>query len=378
MINKLYYVWFALNAHSYDKGARRLFEETGNPEVIYNMDEADFTSLGYLEKYTVHKLMNKELDTAKRIVEGCDKRGYNIFTTEDVYYPAPLLNISDYPYVLYHRGLCFDYSNQLCLSVVGTRNASSYGLEAAKMFSRDLALNGALVISGMAAGIDTAAHRAAISVDKPTVAVLGTGVDLVTPVSNGDIYDYMVYNGAVISEFPPGTKGLPANFPQRNRIISGLCHGLLVVEAPKKSGALITANMALEQGKDVFAVPNDINSKNSYGVNRLIQKSSAKLVMDVRDILEEYPMFSTTQTEEYNPEDTKEKFRKEDFLSKLTNLTPLEKAVAEGMEDEPLGIDSISERTDIPVNKILSVMTMLEIKKVVQSLPGKLFRLNIE
>lgn len=375
MSEKLYFVWFSLNVHAYNKGARRLFEETKNPEIIYNMKEADFEALGYIDKHTVSKLMNKNLDDAKRIIDGCAQKGYNIYTTEDAYYPAPLLNIFNYPYVIYHRGLNFDYENQLSISVVGTRKTTPYGMETAKILSRDLALNGALVISGMAAGIDTAAHKAAISVTKPTVAVLGTGVDLVTPVSNGDIYDYMVYNGAVISEFPPGSKGLPANFPQRNRIISGLCHGLLVVEAPKSSGALITANMALEQGKDIFAVPNSIDRINSYGTNRLIQKNCAKLVMDALDILEEYPMFSA---EKINPEETKDIFKKEDFLSSLKNLTPLEKAVAEVMGSEPMSIDYISDRTNVPVNKILSVMTMLEIKNVVKSLPGKVFKLDIK
>ncbi|MBQ4111131.1 MAG: DNA-processing protein DprA [Clostridia bacterium] len=375
MSEKLYFVWFSLSVHAYNKGARRLFEEIRNPEIIYNMQEADFEALGYLDNNTVSKLMNKNLDAAKRIIEGCDQKGYNIYTVNDVYYPAPLLNILYYPYVIYHRGLNFDYQNQLCISVVGTRNTTPYGVETAKILSRDLALNGALVISGMAAGIDTAAHKAAISVTKPTVAVLGTGVDLVTPVSNGDIYDYMVYNGAVISEFPPGTKGHPANFPQRNRIISGLCHGLLVVEAPQSSGALITANMALEQGKDIFAVPNSIDRINSYGTNRLIQKNCAKLIMDAMDILEEYPMFVTKQIA---PAETKDKFKKEDFLASVKNLTPLEKVIAEAMGDEPMSIDYISDRTNVPANKILSALTMLEIKNVVKALPGRVFKLNIK
>lgn len=219
----------------------------------------------------------------------------NVLTIMDSGYPQNLKFISSPPPILYVKGE-LPSTSLLHIAVVGTRRASVYAMQVAEKLSFQLASSNAVVVSGMARGVDSYAHKGAIEARGKTIAVLGCGLDVVYPRENKKLMDQIWESGAVISEFPLGTQPNRINFPIRNRIISGLSSGLLVVEAPERSGALITVDFALEQGKDVFAVPGLITNKNSRGSNRLI-KEGAKLVETVDDILEEYPSFNLAHSE---------------------------------------------------------------------------------
>ncbi len=374
----VYWVWLSLIASPNNLHIRKLINEVPDAEIIYNMKEEHLSVLPYLNKVSVLKLLNKDLDEAKKIIEKCANNNYNIICYADEYYPERLRNIPDFPIVLYHRGQKFLFDELLCISVVGTREPSGYGIKMAKQIARELAYNNALVISGMALGIDAASHLGAMSVDKPTVAVLGSGIDNPTPKTNTKLYEYMLYNGCVISEYPPGARIYPSNYAVRNRIISGLSLGTVVVEAEEISGALITARCALEQGRDVFAVPNSIDNKKGDGTNKLIREGGI-LVTSAMDILEEYKgMFGSIDiVKAFNESSYNKDFLKEDFIDKFTDLVPIEKEVALSVEVEPTTADEISKKSNIPMNYVLSTLTMLEIKGVVKSVVGNKFMLNI-
>lgn len=219
---------------------------------------------------------------AEQIIRGC----FDIITIEDDDYPPMLRVIGQAPFILFYRG-CPEVLRQLCLAIVGSRKASAYGKKIARELARDLAAAGVVVVSGLARGIDSEAHQGAIDGSGATIAVLGSGIDVVYPPENHKLYEKILEQGAIVSEFLPGSHPEANNFPRRNRIISGLSSGVLVVEARQKSGALITADFALEQGRDVFAVPGPVSSESSKGTNNLI-KQGAKLVSTAEDILEEY------------------------------------------------------------------------------------------
>lgn len=219
-------------------------------------------------------------------MERLAKHGINLITIQDKNYPKLLKEIYDPPAILYTRGKL--KPTDKCIGVVGTRKLSDYGSRIANLITRDLAESGLTIVSGLAKGIDTIAHQTALKTNQRTIAVLGSGIDQTSiyPFVNQGLAEKIIQNGAVISEFPIGTKPLAQNFPQRNRIVSGLSLGILVIEAPEKSGALITARNALEQNREVFAIPGSIFSQNSLGPNQLI-KMGAKLVSQTEDILEE-------------------------------------------------------------------------------------------
>lgn len=228
------------------------------------------------------KTYPKELETF------CHKNQVNLLTLEDENYPMLLKNIQNPPTVLYVRG--FLTNSDKVLSIVGSRKASSYGLKVAETFAQDLALAGLTIVSGGARGIDTAAHCGTLKACGKTIAVFGCGIDRVYPYENTKLFEQISENGALVTEFPPGTQPLPTNFPARNRIINGLSQGTLVVEAAKKSGAMITAEFAMDEGRDVYCVPGNIFTSTSAGPNSLI-KDGAKLVDRPEDILEDFDFF---------------------------------------------------------------------------------------
>lgn len=221
-------------------------------------------------------------DCEEKLMKGC----YDVITLDDSDYPPMLKEIGQSPYVLFYRGR-LEALQHLCLAIVGSRRASPYGRKIARELAQNLAAEGIVVVSGMARGIDSEAHQGAIDGNGETVAVLGCGVDVIYPPENRKLYEKIQEQGVIISEFVPGTPPEAYNFPRRNRIISGLSRGVVVVEARQKSGALITADFALEQGRDVFAIPGPVSSETSQGTNNLI-KQGAKLASSVQDVLEEY------------------------------------------------------------------------------------------
>jgi len=281
-------------------------------------------------------------------------------------YPDILRHIYNAPEELFIDGEILA-SDSNAIAIVGTRRATRYGLEQCEKLSFDLAIRGITVVSGMALGIDAAAHRGAIRSGGRTIAVLGSGHNDIYPPENRELYKEIVKRGAVISEFSPDTPPFRKNFPKRNRIISGMSKGIIVVEAPGRSGALITANFALEQGREVFAMPGNVNSAKSSGANRLI-KEGAKLVENVEDILEElkYVMeIKEIQGTTSNPA--------------LANaglevvISARERKVFEALGDTPKSIDEISKMVDVPVNKISETLLKLELKKLIKALPGENF-----
>jgi len=275
-------------------------------------------------------------------------------------YPKFLFEIPDPPPFLYVRGQL--RSNELAVAIVGSRRATSYGLLATERLAGALAGHGIAVVSGMARGIDTAAHKGALQAGGRTIGVLGCGIDKVYPPENRKLFEEVPETGCLVSEFPLGALPLAENFPRRNRIISGLSRGVLVVEAAENSGSLITAQYALEHGRDVFAVPGNIAFNACRGSNRLI-KQGAKLVDCVEDILEELPGF-IARNREVAPEQA---------AARTFSLTPKEAAVYELLARSSLHIDDIIAQTELTAGEVSSMLLHLELKGAVVPLPGKHF-----
>ena len=294
-----------------------------------------------------------------------EKHRVRVMTLKNKDYPVNLENIIDPPVVLYVKGQLTKEDNQ-AVAIVGSRRASFYGLACAEKFASGLAELGITIVSGMARGIDTASHRAALKARGRTIAVLGSGLANIYPLENKALFGQIAESGAVISEFPMQTKPLAYNFPRRNRIISGLSLGAVVVEAARNSGALITANCALEQGREVFAVPGKVDSNNSQGVNELI-KQGAKLTANIEDILEEI--------------DVKLKDNLQ-LLSRSTarltrnngnKLSAEEDLVLELIAKSPLHIDEIIAQSRLDVARVMSNLVRLEMRHMIKQLPGKIF-----
>jgi len=297
------------------------------------------------------KYVSTQLDLLK-------KDQARIISYWDDEYPVLLKKIDDPPVLLFVKGE-LRQNDKKCIAIVGTRNSSTYGKLVTERFARELALKDFTIVSGLARGIDTIAHKTVLSVGGNTIAVLGSSVDIIYPEENLKLSQAITGQGAVISEFPMGTKPEAVYFPRRNRIIAGICLATLVIEAGKKSGALITADRALEQGRDVFAVPGNINNPKSYGCNDLIQQG-AKLVRSVDDILEEFS-FATEKTKSI-----------EERLSHIP-LSKDEEKIFRLLSNEPIHIDQISEQSGLPTAQVLGVLLSLELKNLVKQIVGKNF-----
>ncbi|MBN1353506.1 MAG: DNA-processing protein DprA [Candidatus Omnitrophica bacterium] len=283
---------------------------------------------------------------------------------ENESYPAALRDLHNPPMELFINGEILPCDIN-AVAIVGTRWATHYGLAQSERISYELASIGITIISGMARGIDTAAHRGALKARGRTISVLGSGHNHIYPRENKKLYEAIAKSGAVISEFPSDVPPLKPNFPRRNRLISGMSRGVLVVEAPKRSGALITANFALEQGKEVFAVPGNINSVTSSGTNGLI-KEGAKLVEGVDDILQELVGVIDIHSAGKIPDESGPDGA---LLPALSG----EKVIFGVLSDEPKSIDEISRITNLPVAKISEILIRLELKKMIKMLPGDNF-----
>jgi len=302
----------------------------------------------------------RESMDVEKDLEYMDEAGITLVSFQDSLYPVNLRAISNPPFLLYVRGE-LRKEDESAVAIVGTRRATTYGKLTARRLARDLGRRGVTIVSGMARGIDTAAHQGALEVGARTIAVLGCGIDVVYPPENRELMEEIVKNGAVISEFPLGTLPEAPNFPQRNRIISGLSKGVVVVEAPLRSGALITVDFALEQGREVFAVPGQVNSPTSQGVNRLI-KEGAKLVESVEDVMEEL-RFSFYK-DQAPMKEAEERGR---------SLSSEEKKIFSLLKDVPVHIDFIISGSGMSASKVAAVLVDLQLKGLIRELPGKLF-----
>jgi DNA processing protein len=298
----------------------------------------------------------KRIDIEKEF-ELVKKHSARVISIKDPDYPQNLKKIHDPPLVLYLKGSILK-QDSLAIAVVGSRRASFYGLDCAQRIARGLANFGITVVSGLARGIDTASHKGTLKAKGRTIAVLGSGLARIYPPENKRLFDEISESGAVISEFPMQAGPLAQNFPRRNRIISGLSLGVVVVEAARNSGALITADLALEQGREVFAIPGKIDSSTSWGTNRLI-KQGAKLVESLEDIIEELNLSFEGKLKE--------------STELCPNLTGEEKMVYESLSSQPVYIDRILREKDIPLSKLQTILLNLEMKHLIRQLPGKRF-----
>ncbi|MBI1257470.1 MAG: DNA-protecting protein DprA [Chloroflexi bacterium] len=295
--------------------------------------------------------MRSQVDLDREMAK-IERAGARLLTPEDAEFPSLLKNLPDPPLALYVRGT-LTAQDDLALSIVGTRKATPYGRDASAYFARQLAQQGVTIISGLAHGIDSAAHRGALDVGGRTLAVMGCGIDRIYPSDNAELARQIIEHGALISEFPVGSKPEARHFPRRNRIISGLSLGVLVVEAPEQSGAMITATLAAEQGRDVFAVPGSIFSGASGGTNRLIQ-DGAKLVLTVDDILDELNI-------------AHRKVEARVITKRIAPSGEKEAALLRYLGADPLPIDDLVRQSGLSAAEALGILTLLELQGYVEN-----------
>ena len=355
------------------------------PEDVYYADPAEVLLTEGITREQAELLEDKDCAAAEKVLADCGELGLHIVTISDAAYPNRLRNIFDPPCLLYVRGRLPAFDDEAAVAVVGTRDCTPYGVSCAEKLGFGLAAGGALVVSGLARGIDSAALRGALRGGGTVTAVLGNGLDVVYPRENRYLYEDVAAAGALLSEYPPGTPPEGRHFPVRNRIMSGLSLATLVVEAPARSGALITAGTALEQGRDVFAVPGPIDAPASVGCNRLI-RDGAGLVTDAWDILADYePRFPDKLRREgaqggarrpglSGPAEDGAQSRCPPSLSLSHNdltLTDDQICLLRTLTEEPMLVDDLIELTDIPTRRVLSALTVLEIEHLVTQHSGK-------
>ena len=402
----IYWIWLTLRKGMGDRLRLQLLQHFGTPEAIYT---ADPKALEQVEGMTVaarKSLLERDLASSEKILHQCAEKQIRILTFHDTAYPKRLKNISDPPMILYYKGRLPDFDEFPVIGVVGTRSASDYGLHIAGKMGYEISCCGGIVVSGMAAGIDCEAMNGALAAGGLTVGVLGCGADVVYPTSARELYRAVETSGCILTEFAPGTPPVKWNFPRRNRIISGLSCGVLVVEAPERSGALITAREAAEQGRDVFVVPGNVNSPSCAGSNRLL-RDGAGLVTEGWDVMEEYlglfpdkirkpePVLQQPPKPRTEPlKSPKEPVRREkkkapstqlakkaidkaasspysDVNTAFAALTEEERKIVLSLQSGQRLADDVVAETGLTTGKALAIMTMLELKGILRRLPGK-------
>ncbi|MEZ4528423.1 MAG: DNA-processing protein DprA [Desulfobacterales bacterium] len=348
---------------------KRLLNRFQTPEAVLNASCGELTQTeGISDRLALAVKSQKPAPAVIRELENIIQKQYRIVTMNDPDYPDLLREIPDPPPFLYVSGQLI--RSNACVAVVGTRNPTSYGIFATRHLCRELAAMNISIVSGMARGIDTAAHRAALEAGGKTIAVLGSGLERIYPPENKELFHSISGSGAVISEFPLSAEPEPHHFPVRNRIISGMSLGTVVVEASRKSGSLITARLAAEQDREVFAVPGNIRSFQSAGPHGLI-KQGAKLVENAQDIAEEIAhalRFHITQ----------EHLPGEKQPAKLPPLTADEAKVFNALGSNPVHIDELVRKLSLDPGPLASLLLQLELKGLAVQTPGKLFSLDME
>jgi DNA processing protein len=355
--------WVALNMTPGigPRMAARLLEKFGSPENVFRAARSELESLRLRPESVDSILAKSRFNNAEEELLKVQELGCEILVLDDGLYPTLLREIADPPIVLYVKGDWRAALERPTIAIVGSRRCSTYGQNASTMLARDLAERGITIVSGLARGCDASAHKGALDVKGVTVPVIGTGIDEVYPRDHKRLVSQLLEtSGAVVSEFPLGTPPSSQNFPYRNRVISGLSLGVVIVEASEFSGSLITARLALEQGRELFAVPGNITSKNSFGTNFLI-KGGAKLVQQWQDIVSEFydlsSLLSIDRSIEAGPE-----------------LNENEKRVLRKLKtDEAVQIDNLVETTSLRISEVTNVLFSLEMKDLITELPGKSF-----
>ncbi|MDD5107931.1 MAG: DNA-processing protein DprA [Candidatus Omnitrophica bacterium] len=341
----------------------KLLEVFGKPQEIFSAKYEHLASISGIGGQIASDIVAFKKENIEKELSFANKRGIKILTLNDDSYPKNLRQIPGVPIVLYVLGNITE-QDDLAFGIVGSRSASFYGLSSAGKFAAELSAYGITIVSGMARGVDTYAHRGALKVKGRTIAVMGSGFNNIYPAENADLAKEISLSGAVISEFSMETKPLAQNFPRRNRLISGLSCGVLITEAARNSGALITADFALEQGREVFALPGRIDSAGSIGANELL-KQGARLVTCCDDILEELNLVTVSKKEAVLPQENQK-----------VACTDDENMLYECISRQPVAIDDLVEKTSLSSSKILSLILKLQFKKLIKELPGKQFMRN--
>ncbi|OGO78874.1 MAG: DNA protecting protein DprA [Clostridiales bacterium GWB2_37_7] len=347
-----YWVWLSSLPGIGSRKFYNLIDHFETAENVFNSTTEELKRCGVINNETVNVVVNnRSIEKIDKYLIKVKDNDVNVYLSSQEEYPSNLKNIYDPPPILYSLGDLKPEDNE-AIAIVGSRKATEYGLKTAEKLASELVQNGLTVVSGMALGIDAAAHKGAIKGGGRTIAVFGCGVTNPQPRSNTNLYREILKSGAVVSEYPLGIKPIPGNFPARNRIISGLSLGTLVVEASIKSGSLITADFALEQGRDVYAVPGNISSPNSIGTNNLI-KNGAKLVNCIEDILYELPG---------------------NYSVKAANAMQFElnkvEALITALLENGKSIDDLVIETGMEINEILSNVAIMELKGIIKSING--------
>lgn len=407
----VHWIWFAHRPGLSDRTKWLLLQHFQDPEEIYFADSGAFDHIPELSEENRDALRDKDLIPAEETLEICRHQQIHLLTCRDAAYPTRLKNIADPPVLLYYKGTLPDLDGNPVIAVVGTRKASAYGLTTAKRMGYQIGKCGGILVSGMAWGIDGMAMSGALTAGETVVGVLGCGVDIVYPPSNRALFRDTERYGCILSEFAPGTPPAKWTFPKRNRIMAGLSCGVLVVEAPEKSGALITARLALDQGRDVFAVPGNIDVPSFVGSNQLL-RDGAIPVFSGWDVVSEYqalypdkirrdtapsrlsvsaeelaqvqqpekvaqkpriPRKKKTDGEKLNKK-TIDKPASEPYIDvndTLPALSDEEKAIADALKAGDRLVDDVIAETGMTTGKVLAMLTMLELKGVIRRLPGK-------
>jgi len=411
-----HWIWLAHRSGVNDRMKLALLRHFPDPEDIYFADSEAYAHVEGMTAEIRQALTDKDLGSAEKILAECRNKKLRILTIRDAAYPVKLKNIPDPPLVLYYKGQLPDFDSNPVIAVVGTRKASAYGLTTAKRMGYQIGKCGGIVVSGMAYGIDGMAMSGALTAGQTTVGILGCGADIVYPVSNRALFRDVENYGCIISEFPPGMPPGKWTFPKRNRIISGLSNGVLVVEAPEKSGALITARLAADQGRDVFVIPGNSDQTGFVGSNRLL-RDGAIAVSSGWDVISEYEalypekihreerpshqtayadeVYKVAQEEEksllkvaqkpsisgkkshQNQEQEKKSIDKldstaySDVNAIYDKLLPDEQAIVAALQKGERLVDDVIAQTGLTTGKLLSSLTMLELKGIIRRLPGK-------
>ncbi len=405
-----YWLWLSRACGSHT--ARRLLEHFSDPMAVFFAEKGDYRKVSDVKERDLAGLESKSLGWAASVASACAEKGVRILTLSDAAYPERLRNIFDPPVVLYVKGDLPDLDSEAAIAVAGTRRCTPYGVRTAERMGFELGQAGCTVVSGLARGIDTAAARGALRAGGKVIGVLGCGTDVVYPRENGRLYDDVALNGALVTEYAPGEPPAANHFPARNRIFSGLAVGVVIIEAPEGSGALITASRALEQGRDVFAVPGNVDSPACRGSNALL-KEGAIAATSGRDVAEMYAhlfpdrifrksgrraVFTSLaasaepeqEAEAITPPGEPEAERAAektidrpdgegyiDLVKMTENMQEDEKRVVLAINTGRLHADEIVRLTGMSATDVMTALTMLEIEGTVSQLPGKYFTLSL-
>lgn len=375
MDSTVFWIWFSQLEKVSHQVKSLLLQEFGNVEDIFSCP--DFSEFSYISNEENYLLSRKDLRLSEAICEKSKKLGQQIITYESELYPRLLRQISVPPYVLYAKGDTSCWNSYTCIGMVGTRYPGDYGNAVTKRFTEDFVKNGIITVSGMARGIDSAVAQTTIDCGGRTIAVLGCGLDKVYPPENGELMTLVEKSGALVSEFPPGSPPLSWHFPQRNRIISGMSQGVVVIESAPNGGSLITARQARQQGRDVFAVPGSIFRKTSSGPNILIAKGEAEAVTSAQDIISRYAAESRNNSPRTEGVQAKNQKPPVSVIQNCAGLSENEIKILECLTGGELHTDEIKRRTGMEINELNSTMALLELSGHVEKGFGNIYKLNI-